>query len=181
MRYNPNEGGKAAGKSNRELPKKDMEKKKIMRLLVIFVLIALFGLSACARKSGIGNHASDSSTASDTEKSQREGSSDREKTMLEYFLILRDAVRESDNERYSNIKYGTDAYNAMNAILLGYDEENTTKTLDQIYYYANIVSNVRKASVIGDETAVEFANKIDLSYDGPYAYDIIALAETYMD
>lgn len=110
--------------------------------------------------------------------------SDSENSAIEYFATLYEAVNKDTSGTYADIKYGTDAYAAIVAIEKLYKSNSSSEIITQMYYYAEVISCIENSNISGSkyyDQAITYANQIDLSYNGPYATEIIALAKKYSE
>ena len=107
-----------------------------------------------------------------------------EQEVINYFLILDEAVKKDTTGTFSNIKYGTEANDAIVKIEKKYQTNKNDIIIKQIYLYAEVVSCLSMTSRSSSENdyysqAILYAEQIDLTYNGPYAEEIISMAKKY--
>lgn len=133
-------------------------KKCILVIIVLSIILSLFACGTTER----------SATTAD------------ERTAMDYFETLCKAVEADTSGTYSDI--GTDASAAIVAIEKLYKRNSDSKIITQFYYYAEVISCIEISNISGSkyyDQGVLYANQIDQSYDGPYAREILSLANKY--
>lgn len=149
-----------------------------MKRIILFIFLILFGFSLAG--------------CNQTQESKKEqigvtnsgNYSDSENSAMAYFATLNEAVNKDTSGTFADIKYGTDAYAAIVAIEKLYKSNSSSEIITQMYYYAEVISCIETSNVSGSkyyDQAITYANQINLSYNGPYATEIKALAEKYSD
>ncbi len=152
------------------------------RIIALLLLLFMFlSLSACGTTSIEPMDQSLNEVTPNVETSKYTAD---EQAAMDYFIILNEAVKADTTGTYSNINYGTDAYAAMVKIENLYKSNKNNYIIKQIYYYTEVISCISTASILSEskyyDQGLVYAKQIDLSYEGPFADEIIGLAKKYV-